>query len=400
MIKFKIDTDNLKKLNSLGNQVKDLISTTKPIIFVEGNKLVVRHFSLKNCMEYEVDITESGVDEDCNYFTMPITDFITTIDKVSLNCSNDLYISVVPKANSITFRNAVNNTEITITVFNEKISDEEVDTAKNMISTYLENYFTDAHDVKITPEVISFIDTCQKFMNITARSNSVAVNGNTAKYYDYSSLMKLDLSEEVAEHEDIYIRKPLTDFVKPFVKSAGSMNVKLDNSFTHAYIDAASFGLTAIISIDAPSFEWQNEDVLAPYIPTESEPVAKIRISKDDLNEAIGMFNGTFQTNVWGDWKPITIKFTKEGFEKGVAHLSHNDDFAICDTDLKFETVFNNEPSEEITFNFCSWGLAEAASLSNDRTFTVLISSDPNKHLWVETGALHNLSVKVGNSRS
>lgn len=400
MITFKIDADNLKKLNSLGNQVKDLISTTKPIIFVENDKLVVRHFSMKHCMEYEVAITEASVDDDCNYFTMPTVDFNTTIDKVSLNCSNDLIISIVPRDNSITFKNTVNKTEITLTIFNEKVSAEEVDTAKNMISNYLENYFTNSHDVKITPEVISFMDTSQKFMNITARSNAIALNGKTAKYYDYSSLMKLDLAEEVAENEDIYIRKPLTDFVKPFVKSAGFISVKLDNSFTHAYIDATSFGLKAIISIDPPSFEWLGEDVLAPYIPTEEEPVAKIRISRDDLSEAIGMFNGTFQTNNWGDWKPINIKFTKESFANGVAHLFHRDEFAVCNTDLKFETVFNNEPSEEISFNFCSWGLLEAASISNEKTFTVLISSNPNKHLWVETGALHNLSVKVGESRN
>lgn len=203
MIKFKISTDNLKRLLTLGSQAKDLTATTKPIFFVEKDKLVVRLYSLKNCMEYSANIETVEEDPECNFFTMPLVDFGTTLDKVSLSCTNALIISVEKEDNKVTFENAENGTKISLVISNSQVSDEEVATAITMIQDNLTNYFNNSSEVKITQEVISFLDTAQKFMGITLRTNSIAVNGNTAKYFDYTVIMQKTLAEEVTGHEDV-----------------------------------------------------------------------------------------------------------------------------------------------------------------------------------------------------
>ena len=213
MIKFKIDTDNLKRLLNLGNQAKDLTNTTKPIFFVETDKLVVRLYSLKNCMEYSSNIQVLEKEPNGNYFTMSIVDFGMTLEKVSLSCTNEIIISIEKEENKVTFENAENGTKISLVIMNEQVSEEEVATATTMISDYLANYFSNSKDVKITQEVISFLDTAQKFMNITLRNNSIAVNGNTAKYFDYSVIMQKTLAESVTVNEDVYGRLT-TDKVK------------------------------------------------------------------------------------------------------------------------------------------------------------------------------------------
>lgn len=394
MIKFKIDTDNLKRLLNLGNQAKDLTNTTKPIFFVETDKLVVRLYSLKNCMEYSSNIQVLEKEPNGNYFTMSIVDFGMTLEKVSLSCTNEIIISIEKEENKVTFENAENGTKISLVIMNEQVSEEEVATATTMISDYLANYFSNSKDVKITQEVISFLDTAQKFMNITLRNNSIAVNGNTAKYFDYSVIMQKTLAESVTVNEDVYIRKTLTDFLKPFVKVENSMTVKLDSTFSHAYIDAVDFGFKAIISYDAPSFEFPAEEDILLYRPKNN--LVKIEVKKEEFSKVFGMFNGTFKNSNW-EWKPISIATPMDKLNRGIISCHHHDNTASCDTELSVTVLENTETADSINFNISSSGISDILSIINAEAFTMEFNNNPNEHVWIESAAdnLKVLSVKV-----
>jgi hypothetical protein len=397
MIKFKIDTDNLKRLLNLGNQAKDLTATTKPIFFIEKDKLVVRLYSLKNCMEYSSNIQVLEEDPDGNYFTMSLVDFDTTLEKVSLSCTCPLNISIEKDENKVTFENAENGTKISLVIMNEQVSEEEVATATTMIQDSLDNYFTDAKEVKITQELISFMDTAQKFMNITLRTNSIAVNKNTAKYFDYSIIMQKTLAEEITGNEDVYIRKALTDFLKPFVKVGEGITVKISAAapkFSHAYIDAADFGFKAILSYDAPSFEFPEENDILLYRPKNN--LVKVEVKKDELAKVFSMFNGTFKNSNW-EWKPISIATPMDKLNSGILSCHHHDNTASCDTELSVVVLENTENSDNLNFNISSSGISDIMSIINSDTFTMEFNNNSAEHIWIESEKdnIKVLSVKV-----
>ena len=397
MIKFKISTDNLKRLLTLGSQAKDLTATTKPIFFVEKDKLVVRLYSLKNCMEYSANIETVEEDPECNFFTMSLVDFGTTLDKVSLSCTNALIISVEKEDNKVTFENAENGTKISLVISNSQVSDEEVATAITMIQDNLTNYFNNSSEVKITQEVISFLDTAQKFMGITLRTNSIAVNGNTAKYFDYTVIMQKTLAEEVTGHEDVYLRKPLTDFLKPFVKVGEGIVVKLNSDFSHAYIDAVNFGFKAILSYnDVPTFEFPGEEDILQFRPKNN--LVKIEVKKDELSKVFGMFNGTFKNSNW-EWKPISIDTPLSKLNTGLISCHHEDKTASCATDLHVKVLVNTETTDIAGDNISSSGISDILSIINGEDITIEFNNNSNEHIWItsETDKLKVLSVKVEN---
>ena len=95
MTKFTINSENVKRLQTLSGQSKDLISLTKPIFCPSDGNLSVNLYSNRETMSFSVDITafETTDNGELNYFSMSIDEFNNTLTTVS-NGENDVLVEV------------------------------------------------------------------------------------------------------------------------------------------------------------------------------------------------------------------------------------------------------------------------------------------------------------------
>ena len=109
MTNFTINAENVKRLQTLSGQSKDLISLTKPIFCPSDGNLSVNLYSSRVTMSFSIDIsnfvtTDQG---ELNYFSMSIDEFNTTLSTVS-NGENDVLVEVDKDNNKVTFKNDKN----------------------------------------------------------------------------------------------------------------------------------------------------------------------------------------------------------------------------------------------------------------------------------------------------
>jgi hypothetical protein len=245
MTSFKISTDAIKRLVALTSQGKEIASMTKPIFILNGNIMDIKLFSNRNVMEFGVDISDYVKDpalkDEDDFFSLTLEDFTATLSKVS-NSSDPVDVSFDRTNNKITLKNSETGSKISLAVYNNEVTAEEVESAKKAFETLKAGKFAKTTDVSITQEVVDFFETCQKFMNVTLSSNAICVNKSVAKYMDTLIVLKRTLTTPISdEDKDIYIQKCLVSLVKPMIKSVGAVSAKFAEDNSAVMIESTEF---------------------------------------------------------------------------------------------------------------------------------------------------------------
>lgn len=378
MTQFKITSDSIKRITSLASQSKEIASVTKPIFILENNKLNINLFSDKNFMKFDSDITDYVRDVDLDtseddFFSLVLSDFTSTLTKISNG--EDVEVSVDRTTNKITFKNASSGSKISLTTHNSQITTDEVVEAKNMVQNAKQSKFVNTIDAVITPEVISFFETAQKFMNVTLSSNAICVNQSVAKYMDILIVLKKTLSTPISSStEDIYLQKSLIDFIKPMVKTLPSgMPIKLNSEKNSVLIESTEFGFTAGLGFAEVQFEYPSDEELEEFAPNDSQSI-KISIRKDELKNAFDLFNGTFKAENW-KWSIINLMAWNKYLDTGKVHLEHSDYNAEVFTDVNVQVLNNTETSHETQFLFSSSCISDLLNLISEDEITMSFNS-------------------------
>lgn len=367
MTQFKINSESIKRITALASQSKEIASVTKPIFILENGKLNINLYSDKNFMKFDADVTDYTKDPtitDDDFFSLVLSDFTSTLTKISNGA--DVEVSVDRATNKITFKNVDSGSKISLTTYNSQITSDEVTEAKNMVATAKQGKFVNTIDATITPEIISFFETAQKFMNVTLSSNAICVNGNIAKYMDILIVLKKTLDNPISTStEDIYLQKSLIDFIKPMIKALpNGMPIKLSKEKDAVLIESTEFGFTAGLGFSEIQFEYPSEDELKEFAPDASQSI-KVSVNKEDLNKAFDLFNGTFKAENW-KWSIINWQAHKEYLDNGKVHLEHSDYNAEVFTDIGVKILNNTETSDKTEFLFSSSCISDLLNLISE----------------------------------
>lgn len=354
MTSFKISTDAIKRLVALTSQGKEIASMTKPIFILNGNIMDIKLFSNRNVMEFGVDISDYVKDpalkDEDDFFSLTLEDFTATLSKVS-NSSDPVDVSFDRTNNKITLKNSETGSKISLAVYNNEVTPEEVESAKKAFETLKAGKFAKTTDVSITQEVVDFFETCQKFMNVTLSSNAICVNKSVAKYMDTLIVLKRTLTTPISdEDKDIYIQKCLVSLVKPMIKSVGAVSAKFAEDNSAVMIESTEFGFKAAMGLVDVQFEYPTDDELIQFSPEESKEI-KVSVKKADLKKAFDLFNGTFKAENWR-FSNVSLQAPKDKLDEGKIHFEHSDFNAECFTDTDAKVLLNTETAEDTNFLF------------------------------------------------
>lgn len=378
MTSFKISVEAIKRLVALASQGKEIASMTKPIFILNGNVMNVTLFSDRNVMEFGVDIADyvrdTGLDANADdYFSLTLDDFTSTLSKVS-NSSDDVEVTFDRGMSKVTLKNATSGSKISLAVYNNQVSEDEVTSAKTAFTTLKTSKFATTNDIAITQEVVDFFETCQKFMNVTLSSNAICVNQSIAKYMDTLIVLKKTLTTPISnENKDIYIQKGLVSLVKPMIKSIGSVTAKFASDGSAVLIESTEFGFKAAMGLVDVQFEYPTDAELIQFSPQASKEI-KVSVKKADLKKAFELFNGTFKAENW-KFSNVSLQAPQDKLDAGKIHFEHSDFNAECFTDIDAKVLSNTETAKDTNFLFSMSCINDLLNVVSEDEVTIGMNS-------------------------
>lgn len=363
-MKFNVNEQNTNRLVSIIGNAKGICSSTEHYFCVTKDSLKATFFSNSNFMEFKIDVTSDLEVGEEKYFKIDASNFANTITKVGKNVEVE-----VADDNKVTIKNVDTKGKISLTVLDEV--DESV---ANSIKTMLPNlkasdYAANTLEVKISPDLLSFFKTSQKFMNKSLASNSICINRNVAKYADFLIILKKNLAEEAfSSDEDVYLQKCVVDFIEPFAKVDETIKVIFNEERNKVLIECPVFGITSAMGLQPVQFEYPTEDELANFSPAADNEVV-LTIGKDDLKTAFSLFNGTFRQELW-KWETVTFDASKSYLDKGQIKVEHSDLTAECETFVPVG-IASNTADDNINFIISSSCISDFLSLVDSDSISI-----------------------------
>lgn len=348
MFKFKINTENCKKFESICGGISNTLLDKAKAIFVVDNDKLNFYLSSSETINFKtcVDIYDTVNDEQNNYFLIDSKDFIRKLSAVSEGYSNDVLVTIEAINNKIIFKNETTGTVISLSNFESETTKEEVDESEKFIESKLESDFASgAHDITINAGIVSFINTMDKFMQSTKHTNAVVLNQNKIKYADTLIVVEKTLPETAsAEDTDICLNKALIDFVEPYIKIC-TPSVKISKDFQKAYVKTPN--VEAILSFSTPTYEYPTAEEIEGVASVDTDHVA-LDVDKSTLLNAFSKFDDVFKVSNW-DWKSINFNASPKCLNDGKIKIYHEDYSGTVETYLPVTVVENNENAANFT---------------------------------------------------
>lgn len=407
MTQFTLNVENETRLTTLGSQVKDLTTMTKPVFVPSADgSMSVNLYSSKNAMTFKVAISDyestDDVEGTLNYFSLVLDDFCSTVDKISNSCEDDISITVDKSTSHIIFKNIKTGARISLATYNSVVTPNDANNSIDAVDTVYNVHFREnAKSITITPEIIAFYESAQRFMVMypAGRSNAIAVNRNKVRFGNGLTVIEKTLAKDASTYDgNVYLKKAIIDFVKPFVKAAGSIDVMLNANDDIVYVDGDTFGFKAIRSLESTSYEFPSDEDIASVSPTDDHKLV-VSVNKKAILNAFGLFDGTFKNANWL-WKSIRMDSSKKYLDSGVIGFEHHDRSAECETTLPVEIISNTTNADESSLIVSSQALVELLGMIPEEKFTMEYNEFPptaanGGYIRVKSDTINALAVKI-----
>ena len=259
MTNFTINAENVKRLQTLSGQSKDLISLTKPIFCPSDGNLSVNLYSSRVTMSFSIDISNFTTTDqgELNYFSMSIDEFNTTLSTVSTG-EDDVIVEVDKDNNKVTFKNNKTGTKVSRAVYNAIVTLDEAKASITAVDDMRNEYLTDPITLKVTSEVSEFFETASKIMSFLKTQDAIELNGTTARYADQLVVLSKTLKNSVSD-TPVHLKKVLYDAIKPFLKITNELTVYLTKSFSIAFFESKDLGFKVVMNLEKPKFAYPED---------------------------------------------------------------------------------------------------------------------------------------------
>lgn len=400
MTKFVINSENVKRLSILSGQSKELISLTKPILCPSDGTLAVNLAGPRVAMSFSVDITdfETTDTDSLNFFTMGVDDFNNTLNTVSNGGVDDVLVTVDKENNNVHFINNKTGTKISKAVFNSVVTDDEAKASITAVDDMKNELLKDPITLQVTGEVSEFFESSIKFMNLLKTQNTIAVNGDSAKYADQLVVLNKKLSKSVSDTE-VYFKKQLYEVVKPFVKIVGEITIYLTKDFNAAFFESKDLGFKATLGLEPARYCYPTDEEIKMAIPADDRKVV-IKTTKDAIRSAFVPFNNTFRSS--GDnwnWKATTLDSSKENLANGKVILKYTDYTGSAESVIPVEVVQNTEGDNNGDLIISIQVFEELLNLVPEDDLTLTYNSLPSNEMngagvYLETDTVKAMTTK------
>lgn len=388
MTKFTINSENVKRLQTLSGQSKDLISLTKPIFCPSDGNLSVNLYSNRVTMSFSVDISafETTDTGELNYFSMSIDEFNNTLATVS-NGENDVLVEVDKDNNKVTFKNNTTGTKVSRAVYNAIVTLDEAKASVTAVDDMRDEYLKDPVTLKVTNEVSEFFETASKIMGLLKTQDAISLNGTSARYADQLVVINKTLSTSVSNTE-VHLKRQLYEAIKPFLKITSELTVYLTPDFSIAFFESKDLGFKSILSLEKPKFAYPEDSDLEGALPQESSQVI-VKTTKSALKDAFIPFNNTFKASPesW-NWKKTDLDSSANNLAEGKWVLRYENYTGSAESVVPVTVVQNTEGVNNGKLIVSIMVLEELLNIIPEDDLTVTYNSLPSDTMY---GALMKL---------
>lgn len=375
MTNFTINAENVKRLQTLSGQSKDLISLTKPIFCPSDGNLSVNLYSSRVTMSFSIDIsnfvtTDQG---ELNYFSMSIDEFNTTLSTVS-NGENDVLVEVDKDNNKVTFKNDKTGTKVSRSVYNAIVTLDEAKASITAVDDMRNEYLTDPVELKVTSEVSDFFETASKIMSFLKTQDAIELNGTTARYADQLVVLSKTLTSSVSD-TPVHLKKALYDAIKPFLKITSEVPVYLTKDFSIAFFESKDLGFKVVMNLEKPKFAYPGDEDLRMALPTE-ERLVVVKTTKSSLKESFIPFNNTFKATPesW-NWKKTDLDSSVTNLAEGKWVLSYGNYTGSAESVVPVTVIQNTEGTENGKLIISIMVLEELLNIITEDELTITYNS-------------------------
>jgi hypothetical protein len=335
-LKFTLPSESISRLAGLSKQIKDIAALTKSYIFVKDNNLKVILYSSKNIVDFSIDVLDA---EDGNFVVTSIIEFIQTVTKLGKSSS----VKVDVSNSKITIENELQS-KIALSCY-DSTEESEYEEVLSAFEDTKNETFAESVDVNVSDKLISFFRTASRYMATTNSSNSICVTKDKAKYSDVLIILEKTIENITNSDKEVFLQKQIIDFVEPIAKACKSdVKISLTQDSNFALIDNQECGIKAIFGLPPVAFDFPSAEELSFVTPERTRNVV-FEIKREDIIEAIDIFNGTFRADNW-NWSNIDLIYNQDCFDKEYLKLEHSDFTAECSTKLPVKILESTDAPE------------------------------------------------------
>ena len=306
-MKFTLSKNELSKLSTLvktSQTVSDVSIKASHYMFKLADKLYASIYGSGNVVDFSVEVTDVELSGN-GYFNVDVTQLIQAFEKVYMASGADVATADV-QANKIIVSNG--KSRISVNLFDLLDEADFTEAFAALPSKKTEKFASNTVAATITPDVVSFMETVGKFINMVGNDRVSA-------------------------------------------KLAGTYNVTYSEDGQYMLIEVPQIGFNAIITVPETLCEYPEEEVLKQICPDETNMV-EFDVDIPTLLTKMNMFDGVFPSSQWR-WKTIEFYNKNEDGEKSM-NMRYSNMCAEVDTDLPVMNLNEVGTIPEFSFRLAS----------------------------------------------
>lgn len=352
-MKFTLSKNELSKLSTLvktSQTVSDVSIKASHYMFKLADKLYASIYGSGNVVDFSVEVTDVELSGN-GYFNVDVTQLIQAFEKVYMASGADVATADV-QANKIIVSNG--KSRISVNLFDLLDEADFTEAFAALPSKKTEKFASNTVAATITPDVVSFMETVGKFINMVGndRVSGLSLKDNKILYCDQAfSIIDKTVPDQLTNGEKVYIPQNTFALLSAISKLAGTYNITYSEDGQYMLIEVPQIGFNAIITVPETLCEYPEEEVLKQICPDETNMV-EFDVDIPTLLTKMNMFDGVFPSSQWR-WKTIEFYNKNEDGEKSM-NMRYSNMCAEVDTDLPVMNLNEVGTIPEFSFRLAS----------------------------------------------